>query len=522
MSAYDNPTIIKDESAMAWVTGLAGAGQAFTESYNIARKEREAREKADKEQSIKDQVLLSQLEYKDQEEVQKGAEGLQKKGASPSALTSRNTFFVDINKVRAKNTQEISTKVLSKEDLAAKNKYASDVTTVEAKFDSAFGAAFSQAAAIKNNEIGVGDISNYIFNGDDLLSQGIGKAVCLAFAFENTSKATKGLEYDVNDPLGAKVDVKIPLNNLNDLKEVFKAANVMASTEEIDQAIADGIKNKSIIAEGAPGKENYTIKYNPKVTEWTGEFYTKIPDIGLGETSTTVGIYSKEGGNKITNNYLEPTRYEKLEGNAGMPGSEGTARYQATEVKEAAVKEAMRPTAKSQAAGLISAYFNNNATGNGILRKLDFGTNYPLKQFLADHEATGMAGMVDTLAEKIIEKEWQNIIIKSDLKEIIDPKTKTKKYYEADAQSVAFFNKPEKTSGKDKTTTEDKEAVSLDENIKSVWKTKAEDTGTYKGDKGTAVVHENGRFIITAPEKLKDRQIGTKAKVVEFLKTGKY
>ncbi len=473
MSAYDNPTIIQDNSAMAWAQATSGFAKAFTESYDTARKEREAKEKADKEQSIKDQTLLSQLEYKDQADVQKGAEELQKKGATTNALTSRSNFFVDINKVKAKNTQQISTKVLSKEELDEKNKYANDVTTVEAKFDTAFGAAFSQASAIKSNEIGVGDISNYVFNGDNLLDQGIGKAVCLAFAFENASKATKDVEYDVKNPLGARLDVKIPLNNLDELKEVFKAANVMASTEEIDQAISDGIKNKSIIAEGEQGQEKYTIKYNPKVTEWTGEFYTKIPDIGLGETSTTVGIYSKEGGNKITNNYLGPTRYEKLEGNAGMPGSEGTARYQATEVKDVAIKESMRPAAKAQAAGLISAYFNNNATGNGILRKLGFGTNYPLKKFLDDHKDTGMAGMVDTLAEKIVEKEWQNIIIKSDLKEIIDPKTKTKKYYEADAQSIAFFNKPDKTGG---LTDAQREAASTATQTKIIKDLVADDT----------------------------------------------
>ncbi len=45
MSAYDNPTIIKDDTAMAWAQSLGNVGQAFTESFNIARREREAKEK---------------------------------------------------------------------------------------------------------------------------------------------------------------------------------------------------------------------------------------------------------------------------------------------------------------------------------------------------------------------------------------------------------------------------------------------------------------------------------------------
>ena len=36
MSAYDNPTIIRDDSAMIWAQALGSAGQSFTESFNIS------------------------------------------------------------------------------------------------------------------------------------------------------------------------------------------------------------------------------------------------------------------------------------------------------------------------------------------------------------------------------------------------------------------------------------------------------------------------------------------------------
>lgn len=475
MSAYDNPTIIKDDSAMIYAQMLGTLGQTFTESFNAARKEREAKEKekrledekkakADKEQSITDQKLISDFEYKEQVNIQRGAEGLQKIGATPDALTSRNNFLVDINKVVGKNNLEISRNVLSKEDLDKKNKYASDVLAVEANLDRGMGAAFSQSSEFIDGKITRGNIGNIVFNGNDLLSQGVGKAVFLAFTYPKASNATKGLDYDVNNPADARLDVKIPLNNLDELKGVFKAANATASDDEVNEAIEQGKSNKSIIVEGKPGEEKYTIKYNPKLSEWTGEFYTKIPEIGIGDTSTTVGIYSKEGSNDITNDYLEPTQLADLEGNLLLPGSAGTAKYQRTEVKEAAVKESMRPALRAKAAGLINTYFSNNNSGNGILRKLGFGTDYPLKKFNKDYE--GDAAQVEALTEKMVEEEWKNIRIKSDLKEIDG------KYYVTDAESYQMFNKPSKKGSGGATGTQ-KNQEAFNERIRKVIKNKA-------------------------------------------------
>ena len=58
MSAYDNPTIIKNDSAMVWAQATSGFAESFKQSFDAARKEKEAKMKADKEQSIKDQMLI--------------------------------------------------------------------------------------------------------------------------------------------------------------------------------------------------------------------------------------------------------------------------------------------------------------------------------------------------------------------------------------------------------------------------------------------------------------------------------
>ena len=190
MSAYDNPTIIKNDAALIWGQAAGGFAESFTQSYAAAKKDREAKEKekklederkakADKEQSIKDQTLISAFEYKEQENTLKGAEDLQKLGASPDALSLRNNFRISTSKIVGKNNLEISKDVLSKEALDEKNKYASDVATTNANLDKALGAVFSQTSEFRDGKINRGDISNYVFNGDDLLTQGIGKAVFL-------------------------------------------------------------------------------------------------------------------------------------------------------------------------------------------------------------------------------------------------------------------------------------------------------------------------------------------------------
>ena len=43
MSAYDNPTIIKDDSAMAWAQATGGFAESFKQSFDVAKKDREAK-----------------------------------------------------------------------------------------------------------------------------------------------------------------------------------------------------------------------------------------------------------------------------------------------------------------------------------------------------------------------------------------------------------------------------------------------------------------------------------------------
>lgn len=135
MSAYDNPTIVKDDSAMIWAQAFGGIGQSFTESFNIARKEREAKEKEarliaerkakeEKEQTISNQIYSSEERYKYQTRMAKIDDGLVKAGVSADGAELVNGFLVSIGEINGKNNVDIKMKVLSKEELDKKNAYA--------------------------------------------------------------------------------------------------------------------------------------------------------------------------------------------------------------------------------------------------------------------------------------------------------------------------------------------------------------------------------------------------------------
>jgi hypothetical protein len=166
----------------------------------------------------------------------------------------------------------------------------------------------------------------------------------------------------------------------------------------------------------------------------------------------------------------------------------------------------MRPALRAKAAGLINTYFSDNNSANGILRKLGFGTDYPLKKFNKDYE--GDAAQVEALTEKMVEEEWKNIRIKSDLKEIGG------KYYIADAQSYQMFNKPSKTKGGGKTGTsketwEEKEAA-----VKSV----ASISGTHRWGSNSVYTDGAGNWY---ENRNMDAPLNSQEEALAYLRTGK-
>jgi hypothetical protein len=518
MSAYDNPTIIKNDAPMIWAQSLGNAGQAFTESFNIARKEREAKEKEarldaerkakeEKEQTISNQIYSSEERYKYQARMGKIDDALTKAGVSADGTELVNGFLVSTGEINGKNNVEIKTKVLSKEELDKKNAYAAQTAKGEENLTRVAGGLYSQALAIKNGELNDTNINNIKFKGDNILDQTLNRVTAFALAYPDNEKTIKKLDYDANgDPSKMTLHVTTKIGDYNTLIKNFKDTNPGVSQEEIDTKINEGI-GKGFIIKG--DNDQYSINFKKDInSDYDGELYTKIPEIKYGEVPVTTGVYSKENDIEVSPIYLKPTEYIDVEGNANLSKDQGTVKYQRTPIDIEAIRMSLKPSLQAKAEGLIASSFQDPDTADGILAKLGFGTNYQSKEFAK----LDLATKVNLLAGKMEQKEVDNIIQKSQLK-LVDGK-----YYKMDPESIRIFNEESKKAGAGKSKTAKPTFDEVSSRVYAIQPGGAPDDFTWGNKK---VSFDGVNFIINSAGPNKDMTFSTKKEVIDYLKTGK-
>jgi len=518
MSAYDNPTIIRDDSAMIWAQALGSAGQSFTESFNIARKEREAKEKEarlaaerkakeEKEQTINNQIYSSEERYKYQTRMAKIDDGLVKAGVSSDGTELVNGFLVSTGEINGKNNVEIKTKVLSKEDLDKKNAYAAQAAKGEENLVRVAGGLYSQAQAIKSGELNDSNISNIKFKGDNILDQTLNRVTAFALAYPDNEKTTKKLDYDANgDPSKITLNITSKIGDYNSLIKTFKDTNPGVSQEEIDTKINEGI-SKGFIVKG--DNDQYSVNFKKDInSDYDGELYTKIPEIEYGKAPVTAGVYSKENDTEVSIIYMKPTEYIDVEGNANLNKDQGTVKYQRTPIDIEAIRMSLKPSLQAKAQGLIASSFQDPDTADGILAKLGFGTNYQSKEFAK----LDLATKVNLLASKMEKNEVDNIIKKSQLT-LVDGK-----YYKMDPESIRIFNEESKkgAGGKSKAAKPTFDEVSS--RIYAIQPGGPPDDFTWGNKK---VSFDGINFVINSAGPNKDMAFSTKEEVINYLKTGK-
>jgi hypothetical protein len=518
MSAYDNPTIIRDDSAMIWAQALGSAGQSFTESFNIARKEREAKEKEarlaaerkakeEKEQTINNQIYSSEERYKYQTRMAKIDDGLVKAGVSSDGTELVNGFLVSTGEINGKNNVEIKTKVLSKEDLDKKNAYAAQAAKGEENLVRVAGGLYSQAQAIKSGELNDSNISNIKFKGDNILDQTLNRVTAFALAYPDNEKTTKKLDYDANgDPSKITLNITSKIGDYNSLIKTFKDTNPGVSQEEIDTKINEGI-SKGFIVKG--DNDQYSVNFKKDInSDYDGELYTKIPEIEYGKAPVTAGVYSKENDTEVSTIYMKPTEYIDVEGNANLNKDQGTVKYQRTPIDIEAIRMSLKPSLQAKAQGLIASSFQDPDTADGILAKLGFGTNYQSKEFAK----LDLATKVNLLASKMEKNEVDNIIKKSQLT-LVDGK-----YYKMDPESIRIFNEESKKGGGGKSKAAKPTFDEVSSRIYAIQPGGPPDDFTWGNKK---VSFDGINFVINSAGPNKDMAFSTKEEVINYLKTGK-
>jgi len=469
MSAYDNPTIIKNDSALIWAESMNKFGENFNKSFEASQnrrylEEKEARlieeknAKEAKEQTLNNQVFLSKSRYDDQARVEKVGAGLVKVGADISGVDLYNKFVINTGAVDGENNLSIATVVQDKEALDKKAAYSSQRATGEQNLTTAMGGMFSQADAIKSGKINDTNIKSIRFNGDNLLTQAINRSTTLGNAYFDPTKTTRDLVYDANgDPSKITLLINNKIGTKEDVFKFFEATNPgVKDPAFLESEFQKGLQNEDIIESVQDGVKKYEFKFKKEIDKnWDGTLYSEVPEIEYGKSPILAGVYSKEGDNKISSNFIGGLTYEKIAGNAKLNKNQGTVMYERQEVFMDNIISAMKPTMVAQAQGLIASYLSNNNVADGVLAQLDYGTNYPSKAF-ADLTTNQK---VAALVERMEKKEKQNIIEKSDLKTIKDAKGIERYYIMDEKNNQIFSNATTKTSGGGQTDFDKKETI---------------------------------------------------------------
>lgn len=490
MSAYDNPTIIKNDAALIWGQAAGGFAESFTQSYAATKKDRETKEKEarleaekkakeEKEQTINNQIYSSEERYKHQTRMAKIDEGLEKAGVTADGTELINGFLISTSEINGANNVDIKTKVLSKEELNRKNIYAAQTAKGEENLTRVAGGLYSQAQAIRSGELNDTNISNIKFKGDNILDQTLNRVTAFALAYPDNDKTTKKLDYDANgDPSKITLHVTTKIGDYNALIKNFRDTNPGVSQDEINTKINEGL-DKGFIIKG--DNDQYSVNFKKDInSDYDGELYTKIPEIEYGKVTVTTGIYNKENGTEISPIYMKPTEFADVEGNASLSTTEGTAKYQRTPIDMDAIRASIKPVLQAKAEGLIASSFQDPDVADGLLAKFGFGTNYQSKEFAK----LDLATKVDLLASKMEQKEIDNIIINSKLTPIDG------QYYKMNPEDIKMFNKPSKKAGSGATGTQ-KNQQDFNERIRTLIKTKK---GGVVGKGGYTLMIQNGRW----------------------------
>jgi hypothetical protein len=497
-------------------------GENFNKSLAASRERQAAEEKElkltaeknakeAKEQTLNNQVFQSKLEYNSQVSASAVGEKLKKVGATPSAMEMVNNWKINSSKVVGEYDYENATTVLTKEQREKASTYKVQQAQGEANLVDTTVTSAAQIQALKTFEINGTNMGEYRFNGATSTAQVLNRMTAFSLAYDDDLKTKKNLIYDVNkDPSQIKLTVDTKIGNIDELRKVYLETNpaLKGNTDEetnklIDIEIQEGIKNKDITQDG----NDYTLNFRQDIGKgWDGTFYSKIPKTDIGTTPVKIGIYEKENDTEVSNTYMLPTEYVDSKGNANLTTAEGVAKYQRTPIDIKAIKLTMRPSLEAKAAGMIATDLSNPDVANGVLASLDFGTNYPAKEFakLTTNEK------VKLIADKLEEKEAANIISKSNLTKIGDV------YYKMNPEDLKIFS--EKASSKSGETKPKAFEVKWKRVSKDIWNQKPGVVNDFSFD-GKKVRFDGKNFSIASGDNL-GYEFKTKQEVVDYLNTG--
>lgn len=274
MSAYDNPTIIRDDSAVILGQGIASFGENFTKAMNeqlaIAAEEKKYEAKL-KKQTEENQLAIQTTSIKqnlaNQKEV--GA-AVDKIPLGDTTLTNQfKTQFSELKAIEGQNFTDAAFSVLTPEQLSANNKFSESVAAYKDKTVSTL--AEMQVNVTEWGSLGPRDRLNKAFFGATRLDRKISEITCYSSDpnnYDYKDKVTKTLYKEDDNPANPGLEVITKVDPAKDLAGFTK--------EEIDAEAKK--KDGKIIYDETTGQ--YAVRFKQKLgtTTWDGNFYHTIPE----------------------------------------------------------------------------------------------------------------------------------------------------------------------------------------------------------------------------------------------------
>ena len=520
MSAYDNPTIIKDDSAMIYAQMLGTAGQTFTESFKAARKEREAKEKEErleaekkekesKEVQLNKQVYASNTIKQQNAEIEKTRNDLSKVGAPPPITDQAVKFELEFKNIFGENAQKIKFDEVTNDFIEADAKLQSEFNNTDANLKRIIGEGGSQVKEGADMALNQTNASARYFRGRTN-AQKLRELVTFNGLVLNKD-ITPDLVYDKKNFKGATLDIKTTGYDENKLKTAMGTIdpNVIANDENwqtfIKEATKEGILEETTSTDN---KKNYTIIYNKPIDSKTkGDFFVTAPTAMKEKDLETAGIYSDKG--VLYDSFLGDVTYNDVKGNAGLKKSEFDIKVKSRVVDMGAMMDLVEKKVNSNINGMISVDFTDLDKLMAFITDVGLGTD--LKTVDKFSEMT-LTEQINFLSKPII-KKYEEQIMKDN--NIVKTKDKSNKeiYVQVDRADVEKFSVPDKTLEGGSAIDPDLEAIK--EQMLKAEPRKYADYPSYKGRK---VSWDGKMFTITTEgSKGKDKPFNSVEDAIAYM-----
>ena len=377
MSAYDNPTIIKDNSGMILAQGVSSFGESFAKAQATRdAKLLEQKKELDKQRKEADELILQQQSIKLQNDIynnKQTSNTLSTISKTDTELQRQIGSSLARDYDRSGNyAMEVATTPQSAERLKEISKFNQDL---EVGKDNAVKMAGGLLAnQTEYDAMGSDATTSLVWNGIDELEKFSNQVTFFAMNPKNLSyagKIEKNYTSDENNPSLAKLNLKTNIGNeseaINSFKNYFpKDTPPEKIKEALDKGISDGKITKN-------DKGDFIINFEKPVGQgWDYSFYRKIPKATQGtelDKDHANILNEKDGGilDKFLYNNGIP-KFDDVQVSSGLSKNKKTAYTETIYANIDAIKQASAQYYNFNIQGLMQSDFKDIAVLNGFLQ----------------------------------------------------------------------------------------------------------------------------------------------------------